>query len=180
MRRRNKSGGICKGRWSPRGAPWTLARRKDARRIDGKMGRDADERKLSRVRRNAGLLKHWTSAGMGIILPDVSARYRVFSGLFLDCSSLDAHAHYWWAVAVTEFHFFPFVPHYELDLMSGDERPKWAFRRAHNAAILFTDAVSLHSGQINLLATQTRIWCQSSRHTLGDRRPNFPKSSAII
>lgn len=53
MRRWNKSGGICKGRSSPRGAPWTQARRKDAPRIDGKMGRDADERKLSRVKQNA-------------------------------------------------------------------------------------------------------------------------------
>lgn len=55
---------------------------------------------------NAGLPKRWTGGGMGIILPDVSVRYRVFSGLFPDCSSLDAHAHYWWAVAVTEFHSF--------------------------------------------------------------------------
>lgn len=54
------------------------ARRKDAPRIDGKMGRDADERKLSRVKQNA---ERWTaeapdrtSGGMGIILPDVSVR----------------------------------------------------------------------------------------------------------
>lgn len=61
--------------------------------------------------------------------------------------------------------FFPFVAYYKLDLMSGDKKPEWAFRRACNTRILFTDAVSLRSGQINLLDTHTQIWFQSSRYT---------------
>lgn len=73
--------------------------------------------------------------------------------------------------------FFPFVLHYELDLMSGDKRPKWAFRRAWVGMMRLVctvdKSISLqhrHEFGANLLATHwvtaVQIFPQKQRNHL--------------
>lgn len=58
--------------------------------------------------------------------------------------------------------------------MNTARHPEGHFTSADKIAILFTILVSVHRGQINLLETERRFWCQSSSHTLGDQWAKIP------